>query len=155
MSGVTEITELIKNQTLKEKEISNSKKLPKVRKPQTDEEFLIQKRQFQEQGPTINTDEWLYDTDILNGLSQDKKCDRMHILHACEKAYYTKDYKRCMDLISLGEQMFGVDANEQQLKRDFNESSKKVKKSAKLERHVVELIHIKEKCVQKLGSNDH
>lgn len=130
-------------------------KKPKVRKPQTEYEFNEQKAQFQSTGPRINTSDWLYDEDVLEKLDSTKKVDRVHILHACEKAYYMRDYEKCLSLISMGEKIFGVELEDEsannKLKKEFSNAGRKVKKSSKVERHVVELLHIKEACLRKMA----
>lgn len=133
--------------------LDTSKPKGKQRKLQTQEEFLEQKRQFQESGPKIDTEDWLYDETHLSKLSNDRKLDRVAMLHACEKAYFLKDYAKCLELVGRAEVLFGVslddkDANEV-LRLEFLNAGKKTKKSCKVERHVMELLHIKEKCVAK------
>ncbi|EEQ37658.1 hypothetical protein EJF18_20564 [Clavispora lusitaniae] len=131
-------------------------KKPKQRKAQTEEEFLEQKAEYEATGPQIHTQEWLYDVSLLNSLDNSKKLDRVHILHACERAYYLKDYQKCLSLIDRGEKLFGVQLDDDEsnldLKADFASSGKKTKKSSKVERHVIELLHIKEACVRKMAS---
>lgn len=130
----------------------NLEKKPKVRRPQSEEEFASQKLEFQTSGPRIHTSNWLYDSTILENLDSTKKVDRVHILHACEKAYFSRDYEKCLSLILTAEKLFGVkldDVNE--LKEEFANLGRKTKKSSKVERHVIELIHIKEACARKLA----
>ncbi|OBA19375.1 hypothetical protein METBIDRAFT_47089 [Metschnikowia bicuspidata var. bicuspidata NRRL YB-4993] len=138
-------------------------KKPKQRKAQSEEEYLEQKRQFAESGPQVNSDDWLFDEDLVSSLDNTKKFDRVHILHACEKAYFIKDYRKCLELIQLGERLFGVELDDDSvndgLKTDFQNAGRKTRKSTKVERHVVELLHIKEACLKKsedarLESND-
>lgn len=145
--AIEEVTEQVE-------EIQLSKK-PKQRKGQTEEEFLEQKKQYDLSGPKINTNEWLFEEEGLDALDNSKKIDRVHILHACEKAYYLRDYLKCLLLIERGEKLFGVqlddDESNSTLKEEFATSAKKIKKSNKVERHVIELLHIKELCVAKLA----
>lgn len=128
----------------------------KQRKEQTEEEFNEQKAQFQASGPQINTQDWLFDQTLLDNLDNLKKTDRVHMLHACEKAYYLRDFNKCLSLISQAEKLFGVElentTKNEDIKLDFAEAGKKTKKSLKVERHVVDLLHIKEACLKKLGS---
>lgn len=130
-----------------------NKSQPRQRKPQSEEEYLAQKKQFQEEGPRINTSEWLYNEEVLSNLDNSKKTDRTHMLHACERAYYMRDYNKCLELIEKAEKLFGVGLEDEedndQLKKDFSSAGKKTKKSLKVERHVVELFHIKESCLAK------
>lgn len=125
----------------------------KSRKKQTDEEYLAQKRQFFEEGPTINSDNWLLDEEILKRSNNLKKSDRVKLLNACERAYYLKDYIKCLELVKIAEKVFGVELDDDEklkLKEDFETSGKKVKKSAKIEKHIIELINIKEHAQKKL-----
>lgn len=127
-------------------------KKPKARKAQTEEEYDEQKQEFLISGPRINTSDWLYQEDRLSTLDNSKKTDRVHMLHACEKAYFVKDYLKCLSLISQAEVLFGVELEEaDKIKEDFSNSGRKTKKSSKVERHVVELLHIKEACIKKMG----
>lgn len=128
----------------------------KQRKEQTEEEFEAQKAQFAVTGPQINTENWLFDQDLLDKLDNLKKTDRVHMLHACERAYYLRDYDKCLELISQAERLFGVNLEDlsqnEGIKLDFAEAGKKTKKSLKVERHVVDLLHIKEACLKKRTS---
>lgn len=131
----------------------NLEKKPKARKQQTDEEFAAQKQQFDQTGPRTNTSHWLYDQEILSQLDSTKKTDRVHILHACERAYFQRDYQKCLELITVGERLFGVELEDEnansEIKQEFANLGRKTKKSSKVERHVVELLHIKEACLRK------
>lgn len=131
-----------------------SKKTKKVRKGQTEEEFQIQKGQFFEEGPTINTDEWLYDATSGEDfcLDENQKTDRVVMLHACEKAYFNRDYSRCLELILAGEKLFGVNQEDtkQEKESEFESAGIKVKKSAKIEKHILELLEIKERCIKNM-----
>lgn len=143
------------NEAASRKPDSNAKKGKKTRKEQSEADYLNQKQQFYQNGPTLNTEDWLYDDQDLEQLDNSRKTDRVRMLHACEKAYYQKDYKKCLDLISRGEALFGVNldnGNEnEEIKNEFEASGKKTRKSAKVDRHIVELLHIKESCLEKLN----
>lgn len=132
-------------------------KKPKQRKGQSEEEFLSQKAQFVASGPRINTEGWLFDKTILNNLDNSQKLDRVHMLHICEKTYFNRDYELCLQYIKQAEKLFGVDldspSDTEDLKQNFSSAGRKTKKSSKVERHVVELIHIKESCLKKLGQS--
>ncbi|EGV65241.1 hypothetical protein PSN45_002615 [Yamadazyma tenuis] len=119
----------------------------KVRKPQSEEEYQFQKHLFTQSGPTINTDTWLYDEQALEDLDKDKKTDRMRMLNACEKAYYDRNYPKCLELIAQAETLFGVHQHPVTTREDLDT---KVKKSNRVERHITDLVHIKEKCLHKL-----
>lgn len=141
-----QVTQGVDDLTLKSKK--------KQRKGQTEEEFQHQKALFHASGPQINTHDWLFDQQILDNLDNLKKTDRVHMLHACEKAYYMRDYRKCLELIAQAERLFGVvledDSQNESIKQDFADSGRKTKKSLKVERHVVDLLHIKEACLKKL-----
>lgn len=123
----------------------------KQRKPQTEEEFCTQKTQFLSAGPQINEEGWLLKDDTIDLLDPQRKIDRVQMLNACERAYFERDYHRCLELVAQAYQLFGVeDDDTEQLQRDFEALGRKTKKSAKVERHVVELGHIKLRCLAKL-----
>lgn len=121
----------------------------KVRKGQSEEEYLAQKTQFLLEGPQLNTPDWLLDEIKRHDLDVASKPDRVKMLHVCEMVYYRREYQRCLELIEQIEAVFGVEDAET-AKEEFDSSGKKVKKSAKLERHVVELLRIKEKCLNRV-----
>lgn len=127
---------------------------PKQRKVQLEEEYLRQKAQFAQTGPRINTDDWLFDNDRLAALVRTEKTDRNHILHACEKAYFQRDFGECLRLVGRAKELFGVsldddDANAE-TRRKFEELGRKVTKSRKPERHVVEVMKIRDACLQRM-----
>lgn len=128
----------------------------KVRKDQSEEDYLSQKLQFYSTGPTLNTEDWLYDPEGLNQLDNSKKTDRVRMLNACEKAYYQRDYTKCLSLIKRAESLFQVQLDNKKenedIKSDFESSGKKTRKSAKVDRHIVELLHIKERCLEKVNN---
>lgn len=132
-------------------------KKPKQRKGQTEEEFLAQKTQFITSGPRINKEDWLFDENVLKNLDNAQKLDRVHMLHVCEKTYFNRDYNLCLQYIKQAEKLFGVDldspSDTEDLKQNFSSAGRKTKKSSKVERHVVELIHIKELCLKKLAQS--
>ncbi|KAK6456696.1 uncharacterized protein RJT20DRAFT_126735 [Scheffersomyces xylosifermentans] len=121
----------------------------KTRKPQTEDEFQSQLEQFRKSGPKLNTSEWLYED--LHLLDNNMKIDRVKMLHAVEKAYYMRDYDKCKELIEVAEKVFEI-VDENQAKEEWDQSGKKIKKSAKLERHVIDLLHIKEKVYDRQTS---
>lgn len=126
----------------------------KNRKEQTEEEFFEQKRQFFSSGPLVQTEDWLFDIAELETLNRDSKIDRTTFLHACEKAYYLRNYEKCLALIIRGEDLFGLEKNhDEELKESFNNANRKTQKSAVVDRHIVELLHIKEKCLKKLHAD--
>lgn len=128
-------------------------KKPKQRKSQLHEEFQAQKLQFESTGPRIHTENWLYHETHLQSLDPASKTDRVHILHACEKAYFMRDYLKCLELVKIGEEAFGVtEGSEESHKCEFASAGKKTKKSSKVERHVVELLKIKDACLARLGN---
>ena len=58
-------------------------------------------------------------------------------------------------MIRKAESLFGVQLDNEKdnegIKSDFESSGKKTRKSAKVDRHIVELLHIKERCLEKLN----
>lgn len=84
-------------------------------------------------------------------MDPDTKIDRVRMLHACERAYFERDWNRCLQLIEKTEVLLGV---EEQTVRDATAllEFKKVRKSAKVERHIVELMNIKKRVLQRLQS---
>lgn len=126
----------------------------KTRKGQTEEQYFQQKKQFFATGPLLNTEDWLANEEDWKTLDNDKKTDRIRMINACERAYYQRDYRKCMDLIAATEKLFGVDLNDEEsnerTKDEFETLGRKTKKSAKVERHVVDLMHIKERCLRQL-----
>lgn len=126
---------------------------PKQRKPQSEADFAAQKTEFAEVGPRINDHGWLTDNNAVAELLAERKIDRVQMLNACERAYFGRDYSRCLELISQAYVLFGAPEDEiEQLQQEFDAMGRKIKKSAKVERHVVELGHIKERCLAKMAS---
>lgn len=129
-------------------------KKQKQRKAQTQDEFLVQKTQYALSGPHINEQGWLYNPQRLQTLDSTRKLDRLYMLHVCEKAYYDRNYKQCLAYVKRAEALYGVDLESiddmEEKKKIFANAGRKTKKSSKVDRHVVELIHIKEKCLKKL-----
>ena len=91
----------------------------KVRKEQSEEDYLSQKLQFYSTGPTLNTEDWLYNPEELNQLDNSKKTDRVRMLNACEKSYYQKDYNKCLDLIRRAESLFEVQLDNEEENEDI------------------------------------
>ncbi|RLV92017.1 hypothetical protein JA1_003368 [Spathaspora sp. JA1] len=120
------------------------KKSNKKRKPQTEEQYSHQLSLWNESGPTINDEDWLYTN--LDNLDPSKKIDRVKIIHACERAYYERDWERCLELVEIGEKIFGVDLNDY---HDYILNQGK-RKSANLERHVIDLYNIKQRCLSRM-----
>lgn len=119
----------------------------KARKGQSEEEYLEQKTQFYQEGPRINTENWLYDENILKNLDSNKKPDRAQMILACEKAYFQRDYEKCLELVQLAESIFEVEPQDVACDKPETKAAKK-----KIKHHVVELMHIKESCLKKLQS---
>ncbi|EER35335.1 conserved hypothetical protein [Candida tropicalis MYA-3404] len=149
-SPLTSLQPDIQPQTTTTTSTSKSKK-KKQRKPQTEEEYAFQVSRWNETGPTINTDTWLFEN--LEELNVDVKIDRLKLLHAVELAYYQKDYEKCLELLKLGEKMYNVDFDEvgECITNDYKNSQKQVKWNKKVERNIMELYNIKKKCINKLG----
>ncbi|KAI3403386.2 hypothetical protein KGF56_003807 [Candida oxycetoniae] len=126
------------------------KPIKKQRKPQTEEEYQYQLSLWAKTGPQINTETWLYED--LDRLDNTRKVDRQKILHACEKAYYERDWLKCLEMCNIGEKLFGVDLNAvgEELRRNFENKGRKTKTSGKIERHIIELLNIKERCLSRI-----
>ena len=125
-------------------------KKKKERKPQTPEEYDHQRSQFVASGPTINTSEWLYQAVENTELDEKVKHERLMILHACERAFYLKDYVRCMELIARGLAIFNVQDSSTKEEKSKEFEGIKIHKTAKIEKHILELLYIKEKCEERL-----
>lgn len=132
------------------------KKSKKVRKGQTSEEYLAQKSQFFKEGPFINSENWLYDAATENSqkeLNEKQKTDRVIMLHAVEREYYSRNYLRCLELIHRAEVLFDVGDEEttEHLEHEYKSAGIVTKKSAKIEKHILELLQIKERCLKRLA----
>lgn len=132
---------------------AGDQKKRKQRKAQTDEEYQAQKSQFERTGPQIHEEGWLLRDENIDGLEPERKIDRVQMLNACERAYFEQDYTRCLELVARAYALFGIqDEDTHELEREFESLGRKTRKSAKVERHVVDLGRIKSKCLQKLLS---
>ncbi|ODV77751.1 uncharacterized protein CANTADRAFT_22875 [Suhomyces tanzawaensis NRRL Y-17324] len=124
--------------------------MAKTRKPQSDQEYAAQRDLFHSKGPQLNTQDWLLERVLqdADSIDPETKTDRVVLLQACEKAYYQQDYELCLVLVRKAEAILGVEPfSEHSLDEDIQ---KKVKKTAKLERHVVELHKLEERCLHRL-----
>lgn len=138
----------IQNGTSSSSNIPKNPKSKKIRKPQTDEEYKIQRKQFYEAGPMLNTENWFLESDIL-ALNVDKKSDRAIALHACEKAYFIKDYQKCLELIKNSEILFGLNLQDNDNERNNEPVGKKNKK---MDKNISEILKIKERCLEKISN---
>jgi hypothetical protein len=77
----------------------------KVRKGQTEEEYQIQKGQFEKEGPVINTLKWLEDVD-LNTLDPLAKSDRLKLENLSQMLYYKRQYQECLKVVNAGIDLF-------------------------------------------------
>ncbi|WLF80211.1 hypothetical protein PVL30_003987 [Lodderomyces elongisporus] len=132
-------------------------KSKKQRKPQTQEEYNHQLQLWQKTGPQINTETWLYEN--MDNLNVDNKADRTKALHACEKAYYERDWTKCLQMCKVAELLFGVDfgeleAEEEALLQQFKDVKKKSRICSKLEKQVYELWNIKSRCIMRAKQRD-
>lgn len=126
---------------------------PKRRKAQLEESFQANLQSYRERGPLLNTQDGLFDETRLANLDNSQKLDRVFILNACEKAYFQRNYTKCLELIAVGERLFGTTLEDADtLKLEFSSAGKKTKKSSKVERHVMELLKIKEACLRRMDS---
>lgn len=123
----------------------------KQRKPQTAEEFAHQLDLWRASGPQINTETWLYeDVEKLNPI--ESKVDSAKLLHACEKAYYLRDWNQCLLLCNVGAKLFAVDLDEvgDAMKQDLQLTSRRKRLGKKHERSVVDLFDIKQRCLSRM-----
>ncbi|CAI5759571.1 unnamed protein product [Candida verbasci] len=118
----------------------------KARKIQTDEQYQHQLSLWNETGPTINTETWLYEN--LDKLTPGKKIDKQKILHACEKAYYERDYNKCCELITKGEDIFEVDL--ESITEEMINNNSSASKKKRLDNDIIELYKLKNKCKELL-----
>lgn len=128
----------------------------KQRKPQTAEEYAHQLDLWRSSGPQINTETWLYeDVDKLNPI--ESKVDSAKLLHACEKAYYLRDWDQCLLLCNLGAKLFAVDLEEvgDVMKQELQLTSRRKRLNKKHERSVVDLYDIKQRCLSRMREAGH
>lgn len=118
----------------------------KVRKGQSQEEFEIQKQIYHANGPLINTQDWLIDPQLLSRLNNNNKYDRTRVIFACEKLYFERKYEECFRMIEFGEKFYDVKLDEVE---STNSVNGKKQKSSKIDRQIIELMHIKQKCIAK------
>lgn len=72
----------------------------KIRKAQSEEDYAIQKLQFETTGPVILTSTSLVDRDYSNAVD---KIDRQSLRNAIERAVYLRDYKKAIALLESGD----------------------------------------------------
>lgn len=124
----------------------------KQRKPQTAEEYAHQLSLWRSSGPQINTETWLFeDVDKLNPIQS--KVDSAKLLHACEKAYYLRDWNKCLELCNLGAELFDVELDEvgDAMKQELQLTSRRKRLGKKHERSVVDLYDIKQRCLSRIN----
>lgn len=107
-------------------------KQAKQRKPQLEEEYLSQKAQFYSEGPTINSEEKLFDQ--VDTLDLSRKPDRNQLLYIVHRCYYLRQYEKCLTYIDLGLNYFSD-----------------VSVNSKVNKELQELLEIKLKCELKLS----
>lgn len=91
----------------------------KVRKGQTEEAYQIQKKQFEETGPLVNTLTWLEELD-LEKLNPQLKTDRAKIEHLAERLYYKREYSKCLEISTKALDLF-KDLNKSKIKNEIEE----------------------------------
>ncbi|CAK9441048.1 uncharacterized protein LODBEIA_P49170 [Lodderomyces beijingensis] len=132
-------------------------KKKKQRRPQTEAEYQHQLDLWRTTGPQINTETWLYEK--LDQLDPENRAHRVKILHACEKAYYERDWNLCLQMCHVAESLFGVEldsmtADARDVAAPPALENKKTRKSSKVERHVFELHAIKLRCLQRIEDDN-
>lgn len=68
----------------------------KQRKPQSHDEYTLQKNMFYAEGPMIDD---VKNIDIPT-LDLTKKVDRNRLVYFVNKLYFDREYKQCMDVIN-------------------------------------------------------
>ncbi|KAH3688114.1 hypothetical protein WICPIJ_000885 [Wickerhamomyces pijperi] len=104
----------------------------KVRKGQPEEAYLIQKNLYQESGPQLNTLTWLEELD-LSKLDANIKTDRTALESLTERLYYSRDYKKCLEVTEFALEFVKVVDNQKKIKNEIDE-----------------LISLKERCEKRL-----
>jgi hypothetical protein len=72
----------------------------KRRKSQNGQEFLQQKEAFK-QGPPVQNMDWFDKLDLRQLEDASIKMDRGAVLHAAERAYYLKDYRKTLEILQI------------------------------------------------------
>ncbi|KAI5970071.1 hypothetical protein CANMA_000895 [Candida margitis] len=147
--------ESLQSEQKQEQQQEQQKPQPKQRKVQTAEEYAHQLSLWRSSGPQINTETWLYeDLDKLNPI--ENKVDSAKLLHACEKAYYLRDWHHCLQLCNLGARLFAVDLDQvgDAMKQDLQSTNRRKRLGKKHERSVVDLYDIKQRCSSRMKEKD-
>ncbi|KAI5955307.1 hypothetical protein KGF54_001868 [Candida jiufengensis] len=131
-------------------------KTNKQRKPQTEEEYQHQLKLWNESGPQINTENWLYEEIFDKQLDPTQKINRVKLLHGCEKAYYNRDWEKCLEICKIGEKLFQVDLDVigETMKINLSLESRRQRISNKIERHIVDLYNIRQRCLERINQEE-
>ncbi|ODQ80838.1 hypothetical protein BABINDRAFT_161042 [Babjeviella inositovora NRRL Y-12698] len=124
----------------------------KQRKGQTDEEYRAQRDQFWKSGPRLNTGDWFLEYPIQN-FKNESKTDKTQLLHTAELCYFRRDYTKCLELVAFGMKLFNAEAVLAEEKKAPVDLPGRHAKKPKLDRHIQELLEIKEKCLAKMETS--
>ena len=122
--------------------VSKSTGKAKVRKGQTEEEYVNQLHHYfnVENGPTVTGEKWMDGNDPWDFIKQNDENDitlkqtRMKLICFCERYYYQRKYKECLELSTKLKEMF----------QDIN-------KKNKMQREIDELIYLVERSQLRLN----
>lgn len=106
----------------------------KVRKGQTEEAYIIQRNQFQESGPKLNTITWLEDLD-LDKLDANVKTDRTALESLTERLYFKRDYRKCLEVTEFALEFVKEYPNQKKIKNEIDE-----------------LVLLRARCMQRLAN---
>lgn len=128
--------------------------LVRVRKGQTEEQYIEQRDDFWQVGPIIQTHTFVTEfiekyiekeSGNFNISTENDKIKRENIVHGLEKLFYQREYSRCLkdiELIKSSIDLTQVDLNS--------------KKNKNLKRIINELNFIQSKCIEKIQlQNEH
>lgn len=73
--------------------------LPHRRKPQSEQEFQQQLKQYT--APLIQTETWLFEKDYKKDCDPSSKFDRNVLKNAIERAYYLRNYAKVVELVDI------------------------------------------------------
>lgn len=125
--------------------------MTKMRKGQSEEEYLLQKDLFWNSGPVVQNHTYITDyvekvsrtikNDLSYSVSETSKIERENTLHGLERLYYERKYDRCLEKANqMKDNIFT-----QNIDLDLS-----LKKNKNLKRIVNELDSISKMCLKKL-----
>ncbi|GMM31316.1 hypothetical protein DAMA08_040610 [Martiniozyma asiatica (nom. inval.)] len=126
--------------------VKKSSGLVKVRKGQTQEEYIAQRDEFLQKGPLIQKDNFTSNycnTELskpgIYVLTDKEKIEKERMIHGLERLYYLREYENCLERI-------------EQIKKGIAipEGGLEGKKNKTLKRLVGELDSLLEKCLKRI-----